>query len=259
VRELEEMLPGCKVWRLEEMTNSIGMRFVLIPAGEFWMGSADDDDDADDWERPQHQVRITKSFYLAVHEVTQGQYEAVMGSRPWSGQQYVKEGADYPASCVSWEDAVAFCEKLSAKEGRTYRLPTEAEWEYACRAGSTTRFFFGDDPSALGNHAWYYENVDAVGELYAHAVGRKKPNGWGLYDIHGNVWEWCSDWWEEGYYNESPVDDPTGPASGAGRVARGGGWYLNPGYYRAANRNWNPPENRNGNLGFRLALVPAGK
>jgi formylglycine-generating enzyme required for sulfatase activity len=259
VRELEQMLPGCKVWRLEETTNSIGMRFVLIPAGEFMMGSPASDDDAADWERPQHRVRITKPFCLGVHEVTQGQYEAVMGSRPWSGQQYVKEGADYPASYVSWEDAVAFCEKLSAKEGRTYRLPMEAEWEYACRAGSTARFFFGDDPSALGNHGWHYENADAAGESYAHAVGRKKPNGWGLFDMHGNVWEWCSDWWEEGYYRQSPVDDPMGPASGADRVDRGGGWGGSPGDYRAAFRYGLPPEDRYDRLGFRLALVPAGK
>jgi formylglycine-generating enzyme required for sulfatase activity len=256
VRELEQMLPGCKVWRLEEMTNSIGMRFVLIPAGEFLMGSPAGDEGG----RPQHQVRITKPFYLGVHEVTQGQYEAVMRSCPWSGQQYVKEGKDYPATYVSWGDAVAFCEKLSAKEGRTYRLPTEAEWEYACRAGSSTQFGFGDDPSALGNHAWYYENAGSVGEDHAHGVGRKKPNGWGLYDMHGNVWEWCSDRRDEGYYyRQSPVDDPAGPASRASRVIRGGGLNYRLGICRAATRSWDSPEYRDCILGFRLALVPAGK
>jgi formylglycine-generating enzyme required for sulfatase activity len=256
VKELEEMLPGCKVWRLEETTNSIGMRFVLIPAGEFMMGSPVDDQVFLDSERPQHQVRITKPFYLGVHEVTQGQYEAVMGSCPWSGEPHVKEGAEYPASCVSWEDAVAFCEKLSAKEGRTYRLPTEAEWEYACRAGSSTGFFFGDDPPALGNHAWYDENAWTAGEQYAHAVGRKKPNGWGLHDLHGNVWEWCSDWYGHDYYKRSPVDDPTGSSSGDVRVVRGGSWNYDPTDARSADRNWTVPDNRDLGSGFRVSRTP---
>jgi len=257
VRELEEMLPGCKVWRLEKTTNSIGMRFVLIPAGEFMMGSPADDQDSFGSERPQHQVRITKPFYLGVHEVTQGQYEAVMGSRPWSGKRYAKEGADYPASYVTWEDAVAFCEKLSAKEGRTYRLPTEAEWEYACRAGSSTRFFFGDDPSAFGNHAWYSENARDAGERYAHGVGRKKPNGWGLYDVYGNVLEWCADWYGEGYYKESPVDDPNGPSSGDVRVVRGGSWINVPWFARSAHRDRTYPDLRYYYfLGFRVSRTP---
>jgi formylglycine-generating enzyme required for sulfatase activity len=260
VRELQEMLPGCKVWRLEETTNSIGMKFVLIPAGEFMMGSPawDQDQDLFGSERPQHRVRITKPFYLGVHEVTQAQYEAVMGSRPWSGQQYVKEDADYPATYVRWKEATVFCEKLSAKEGRTYRLATEAEWEYACRAGSSTGSFFGDDSSASGNHAWHYENAWNVGEEYAHAVGRKKPNGWGLYDMHGNVWEWCSDWRDGGYYKESPVDDPTGPSSGDVRVVRGGGWHYSSDC-RAAYRPRGSPDPRGDDLGFRVALVPTGR
>jgi formylglycine-generating enzyme required for sulfatase activity len=256
VRELEHALPGCKIWRLEETTNSIGMRFVLIPAGEFVMGSPDGDKDVADDERAQHRVRITKPFYLGVHEVTQGQYEAVMGSCPWSGQPAVKEGADYPATYVSWEDAAAFCEKLSAKEGRTYRLPTEAEWEYACRAGSTARFFFGDDPWALENHAWYYGNAEVAGELYAHAVGRKKPNGWGLHDLHGNVWEWCSDQWCEDYYKTSPVDDPTGPSSGDVRVVRGGSWGSSAWFARSARRFRVFPDFRDYFLGFRVSRTP---
>jgi formylglycine-generating enzyme required for sulfatase activity len=256
VRELEEMLPGCKVSRLEETTNSIGMRFVLIPAGEFMMGSPPGDQDALYWERPQHRVRITKPFYLGVHEVTQGQYEAVMGSRPWSGQPCVKEGADYPATYVNWEDAVLFCEKLSAKEGRTYRLPTEAEWEYACRAGSSTGFFFGDDPSALGNHAWYDKNVDAAGGLYAHGAGRKKPNGWGLHDMHGNVWEWCSDWFDGRYYGTSRADDPNGPSSGIGRVLRGGSWLIGATEARSAQRYSNLPQYWFQPRGFRAARTP---
>jgi formylglycine-generating enzyme required for sulfatase activity len=254
-RQLEQVLPGCKVWRFEGLTNSLGMRLVLVPAGEFTMGSPADDEYSYADDRPQHRVRITKAFYLGVCEVTQGQYEAVMGSRPWSGQQCVKEGADYPASYVNWEDAVAFCEKLSAKEGRTYRLPTEAEWEYACRAGSTTRFFFGNDPSAFGNHAWYDENAWHAGEKYAHAVGRKKPNGWGLYDMHGNVWEWCSDWWDQGYYRQSAVDDPTGPSSGECRVLRGGSWRHRARGSRSANRLMWRPVFQGRDFGFRVSMT----
>ncbi len=256
VRQLEEMLPDCKIWRLEEMTNSIGMRFMLIPAGELMMGSPADDEDASDDEHPQHRVRITKPFYLGVHEVTQEQYEQVMGKHPWSGQPYVKSGADYPATYVSWEDAVAFCEKLSAKEGCTYRLPTEAEWEYACRAGSTTSFFFGDDYSALGNHAWYYENAWNAGQQYAHSVGQKKRNGWGLYDMHGNVWEWCADWYGEGYYKESPVDDPPGASSGDDRVFRGGSWLSLPRNSRSAFRLRLYPVVRDFSIGFRVSRTP---
>jgi formylglycine-generating enzyme required for sulfatase activity len=270
------MLPGCKVWRLEETTNSIGMRFVLIPAGEFLMGSPADDEYSFGDDRPQHRVRITKAFYLGVCEVTQGQYEAVVGSCPWSGEQYVNEGADYAATYVSWEDAVAFCEKLSAKEGRTYRLPTEAEWEYACRAARTGRFWFGDDPSALGHYAWYCMNARGAGEEYAHqGVGRKKPNGWGLHDMHGNVWECCADWYGGDYYKESPVDDPTGttwgmirvethgdwnhnpgPTLHSLRVDRGGGWNDNVGYCRAANRFGVWSADRSPSHGFRVARTP---
>lgn len=154
VRQLQSVLPECSIWRLEEMTNSIGMQFVLIPAGEFMMGSpaGDEDPNSDEW--PQHRVSLTKPFYLGVHEVTQWQYTSVMGSSPWKGKSRVKAGKDYPAARVSWEDAVAFCKRLSAKEGRTYRLPTEAEWEYACRADRATKYSFGDDPQALANYAW---------------------------------------------------------------------------------------------------------
>jgi len=254
VRQLESTLPNCKVWRLQEQTNSIGMRFVLIPAGEFMMGSPDSDLEAGANERPQHRVRITKPFYLGVHEVTQEQYAAVMGVCPWKGKLRGNEGPDYPATMVSWEDAVAFCENLSASEGCTYRLPTEAEWEYACRAGSTTRFCFGDDPLASGNYAWYDEWP--AGQ-FAHRVGRKKPNGWGLYEMHGNMWEWCADWYDRDYYANSPTVDPTGPSTGGNRVLRGGTWrgYARPA--RSANRSRGGPDSRVGSIGFRCAQVPA--
>jgi len=257
VWQLEELLPDCRIWRLQEQTNSIGMQFVLIPAGEFMMGSPKDDEYALEEERPRHRVRLTKPFYLGVTEVTQEQYATVMGSRPWSGNSYVKKGEDCPATYVNCEDAVAFCEKLSAKEGRTYRLPTEAQWEYACRAGSTTSYCFGDDSLALGNYAWYGENAEEVGKQYPHAVGRKKPNGWGLCGMHGNVSEWCEDWCEYDYYQKSPESDPPGPSTGSHRVFRGGSWSHPARYCRSADRDRYRPAHRSNYLGFRVACSPA--
>ena len=153
-----------------------------------------------------------------------------MDSRPWSGKQYVKEGPDYAASYVSWEDAQEFCKRLSEKEGMIYRLPTEAEWEYFCRAGTSTVYSFGNDVSSLGEYAWYGKNADKRGEEYAHRVGQKKPNRWGLYDMSGNVCEWCADWCDFYYYGQSPVDDPQGPSPDdyPNRVIRGGSWYALP-------------------------------
>ncbi len=176
----------------EEITNSIGMRLRLIPAGEFMMGSSKSPaellrivhfqkDEVMYYltdEQPQHRVRITKPFYLGATEVTQSEWVKVMGTNPWRGKSYVKEGADYPTTYLSWEDAVAFCRKLSEKEGHTYRLPTEAEWEYACRGGMTTMYSYGDDASRLGDYAWYDENAKSIREAYAHRVGRKRATVW---------------------------------------------------------------------------------
>lgn len=254
-----------------EITNSIGMKLKLIPAGDFLMGSARsrqelvrlfglDEDDAKYFtvEQPQHCVRITKPFYLGVTEVTQGQWEAVMGTgtRPWSGKTYMKEGSDYAASFVSWDEAVEFCKKLSSKEGVTYRLPTEAEWEYACRGGTTTVYHFGDDASGLGEYAWFDDNADAVGEEYAHRVGQKKANPLGLYDMHGNVCEWCDDRFDSDYYENSPTDDPTGPTTGSLRVSRGGGWLAGAWRCRSASRDRSSPGYRSLCGGFRVASVP---
>ncbi len=255
VRQLEESLPDCKVSRLEELTNSIGMRFVLIPAGEFVMGSPAGDGRFED-EHPQHRVRITKPFYVGVHEVTQEQYATVMGSHPWSGKPYVKDGADSPATYVGWEDAVAFCEKLSEKEGCTYRLPTEAEWEYSCRAGSTTRYCFGDDSSALDYYAWHHENAASTRQQYPRGVGQKKPSGWGLYDIHGNLLEWCADYYDERYYKESPVEDPTGPSPREFRVLRSTCWAGSRNTARSAQRVKAPLDNRGSGSGFRVVRTP---
>jgi formylglycine-generating enzyme required for sulfatase activity len=241
-----------------DITNSIGMKLKLIPAGESKMGSPASDK-ADSDERPRHKVRLTRPFYLGVTEVTQGQWKAVMKTEPWSGEDCVKEGLDYAATHVSSLDAIEFCKRLSAKDGMTYRLPTEAEFEYACRGGTTSVYHFGDDASRLGDYAWHEGNAYDGGEKYAHEVARKKPNPFGLYDMHGNVWEWCSDWYSGVYYGESPVADPKGPALASRRVYRGGSW-LNPAWFcRSAYRYGNPPDARYNDLGFRVAADPSGK
>jgi WD40 repeat protein/formylglycine-generating enzyme required for sulfatase activity len=195
----------------ESITNTVGMTLNKIPAGTFVMGSPEDEEGRKDDEY-QHKVTITKPFYMQSTEVTQGQWKEVMGTEPWKGKQYVKEGSNNAATYVSWNDAVAFCKKLSEREGKTYCLPTEAEWEHACRAGTETRWSFGDDEKALGDYAWYKENAGDIGEKYAHRVGRKKPNRFGLHDMHGNIWEWCHDFYGENYYQRSPEKDPQGPA-----------------------------------------------
>jgi formylglycine-generating enzyme required for sulfatase activity/Leucine-rich repeat (LRR) protein len=240
----------------DPIANSIGMVLVPIPAGEFLMGSPESDNASSD-EKPQHQVTLTKPFLLGVHEVTQGQWQAVMGTTPWKGKQYVKEGDDYPATYVNWDDAVEFCRQLSEKEGLEFRLPTEAEWEYACRAGTTTAYSFGADASQLGEYAWCSENTGDAGQRYAHAVGQKKPNPWGLYDMHGNLWEWCSDWYED--YPSGSVTDPVGPSSGSLRLGRGGGWNGVAGSCRSAVRSKYAPSSRNKHSGFRVALSPSGQ
>jgi len=232
----------------EVITNSIGIKMVLIPAGEFLMGSPDSDEDADTWEKPQHRVKITRPFYLGVYPVTQEEYERVMGKNPSD----FKGDRQRPVETVSWNDAAEFCRRLSEKEGKTYRLPTEAEWEYACRAGRTTKWCFGDSQSQLADYAWYDDNSGGT----THPVGEKKPNAWGLYDMHGNVYEWCDDWYDEDYYSASPAADPKGPDSTAYRVLRGGSWDFDPWVTRSADRGWDAPDDRSLYFGFRLARTP---
>ena len=243
------------------ITNSVGMKLTSIPAGKFLMGNAV----SDDWlqyEGPQHRVRITRPFHLGVHEVTRKEWTEVMGTTPWKGLAGVKERDRYPATYVNWDDATAFCRKLTEKEraagrlkvGESYRLPTEAEWEYACRAGSLTRYQFGDGEGSLGECAWYHANTKLVGEAYAHEVGLKRANDWGLFDMHGNAWEWCADRSGEHYYRESPVADPQGPSEGLFRVVRGGSWFAFASFCRSAYRFFAAQEIRFYRTGFRVAL-----
>jgi formylglycine-generating enzyme required for sulfatase activity len=241
-RPVRPQIPAVEKPR-ERITNSIGMELVLIPAGEYLMGSPNNDSEAFDAEKPQHKVRISKPFCLGVTPVTQGQYERVMANNP----SHFKGDRQRPVEQVLWDQAVAFCRKLSELEGKKYRLPTEAEWEYACRAGSTGRWCFGEDESLLEQYAWYGENSGGT----THPVGQKKPNAWGLYDVHGNVWEWCSDWY--GNYGATTLDDPTGPRAGSLRVSRGGSWALDARLCRSTFRNGLTPGVRLSHLGFRLA------
>jgi len=228
-----------------EVTNSIGMKLRLIPAGEFTMGSPGTESYFSKYET-QHRVSIAKPFYLGETEVTQEQYQKVMGKNPSEFK-----GPQNPVEKVSWADAVEFCGKLSAMPaektaGHVYRLPTEAEWEYACRSGTTTAYGFGDDASRLGDYGWFRSNSSRS----THPVGEKKPNAWGLYDMHGNVWEWCQDWY--GYYPSGAATDPTGATSGSIRVYRGGSWFYFARDCRSANRRGHAPGIRPIGLGFRV-------
>lgn len=287
-------------------TNSIGIKFVWIPAGSFFMGScmvmpksdalreknkkraflgqtplgppalpcpsgADMDPDASTNEAPQHKVRISKGFYMGAYEVTLGQFKtyiAETGRDSLLSDDFInanRHGDSCAVSYVSWDDAQAFVRWLNGKErGKKYRLPTEAEWEYACRAGTTTRFSFGEmlpteaetfqfgvSAGDLGDYAWYEGNAK-----YAQTVGLKQPNAWGLYDMLGNVWEWCSDRFSD--YNKYVETDPNGPnkdSYGSYRVERGGCWEDSPGHCRSARRGGNSPGNRSDSGGFRLVLL----
>jgi len=272
-----------------ELTNSLGMKLVLIPPGEFMMGSSESEADRSS-DEAQHRVRITKPYYLGMHEVTVGQFRAFVEARSyrteaerdgkggyglgsdgnWSQKpEYTwrnvgfSQGEDHPVVNVSWNDAAAFIEWLSEKDRRSYRLPTEAEWEYGCRGGTTTAYQYGTDPEGLvqvGNVAdgtakakfsgW--STISARdGYVFTAPGGSFRANGFGFYDMHGNVFEWCSDWY--GDYVMAQVGDPTGPTAGSLRVFRGGGWFSLAGFCRSASRRWSTPDYRYYNLGFRLA------
>lgn len=301
--------------------NGLGMRFVLIPAGEFMMGSEESVEELErafpQYERrrflelgdeaPRHRVRITKPFYMGRHEVTVGQFRRFLeasGYRPeseadgtggygynpaydpatslrrdafegrnpkysWRNPGFAQTD-DHPVVNVTWNDAMAMCKWLTATEGRTYRLPTEAEWEYAARAGTTTRYHTGDAPETLLKAAnvfdadarpnWEKWTAFALagrdGYAFTSPVGSFAPNAFGLHDVHGNVWEWTADWHDDHYYARSPVDDPKGPDSGSVRVRRGGSWHTWAFYARSSYRNWNAPETRYTLVGMRLVREP---
>jgi formylglycine-generating enzyme required for sulfatase activity len=237
----------------KEITNSIGMKLVLIPKGTFMMGSPESEERRVGNET-QHEVTISKDYYLGVYEVTQAQYEKMMGKNPsrFQGDNLREDNANHPVEQVSWEDAVEFCKKLSdlpeeKKAGRIYHLPTEAQWEHACRAGSKTAYSFGEGSKSLGDYAWFDQNSNRQ----THPVGEKKANAWGLYDMHGNVWEWCSDWY--GQYPKGAVSDPVGTRESSNRVFRGGSWYDHFEYCRSARRLGYFPSGRD-DFGLRVAL-----
>ncbi|MBS0209162.1 MAG: formylglycine-generating enzyme family protein [Planctomycetes bacterium] len=307
------------------VTNSIGMTLALVPPGEFMMGLEEPIGDAAakfpyeaesrlQNESPRHRVRITKGFYLGQHEVTIGQFMTFLresgyqleadrdGRADWGyvGAKFVKGTNyrpwspgwpmtnDHPAVYVSWNDAVAFCNWLGGKEGIKYRLPTEAEWEYACRADSNTRYSFGDDPEQgvrYGNLAsqdclqisthLYINNFSAHGDkhrtkipmpllhsrdgyAWTAPVGKFRPNAFGIHDMHGNAREWCSDWYSSTYYGTSPVDDPQGPPTGTSKVSRGGGFISPPFEARSAARIATEPDQRSFSRGFRVVQEPTG-
>jgi formylglycine-generating enzyme required for sulfatase activity len=264
----------------KEFTNSLGMKLVRIEAGDFMMGSPRTEQGRSD-DETQHHVRLTKPFFMATTPVTQGQWSALIGTtvaqqcnKANPPLQLVGEGDAFPMYYVSWDEAVDFCGKLSAREGKHYRLPTEAEWEYAARAGSVQTYCFGDNVKQLGDYAWYGDNsgsavIDSA-NIWAtdlknaaqrvanngcqtHPVGTKKSNDWGLFDMQGNVFQWCSDWNDK--YPNGDATDPTGPANGTWREMRGGSWSAPPRLCRCAFRqNCDVPGNRKRVIGFRVAL-----
>ena len=305
-------------WPMEaSIQNTLGMKFALIPAGEFTMGS---DESAESLARsypqyerkrlqdlrdegPAHKVSISRAFYLGQHEVTVGQFRRFLeasGYQPESiadgtggygynpdydpaksargdafegrDQKYswrnpgFPQGDDHPVVNITWNDAVAMCKWLSQTEGKTYRLPTEAEWEYAARAGTKTHYYTGDDPQSLLKAANVFDADSAKnwskwaayalaghdGYAFTSPVGSFMPNAYGLYDIHGNAWEWTADWHDDHYYANSPRKDPQGPATGNVRVRRGGSWHTWSFYARSSYRNWNAPDTRYTLVGMRL-------
>ncbi|HZY88574.1 MAG TPA: formylglycine-generating enzyme family protein [Gemmataceae bacterium] len=264
--------------KLPPLVNSLGMKLVPIPPGRFLMGSPDYEAGRDPNEGPRHEVLLTRPFYMGACEVTVGQFRAFVsdtgyqtepeksglpalvvrpdfGLEPGPKVNWTAPGLeqtdDHPVICVSWNDARAFCDWLGKKEGRAYALPTEAQWEYACRAGSTTRFHFRDDEE-VAQYAW--QNVEPG--MKTHPVGQLKPNAWGLYDMHGNIWQWTGDWYAADYYQKSPGEDPPGPGVGDARVMRGGGGFGNLAAARSAFRYaFIAPSRGSTTVGFRVVLL----
>ena len=225
------------------------MEMLLVTPGEFLMGQDDGQSD----ERPAHRVRITKPFYFGKYVVTQKVWQAIMGSKPWTKREHQRDEERNPATYVDWNDCQTFITKLNERlGGGRFRMPTEAEWEHACRAGTTTEFWYGDERGELDAYAWYSENTKDIGEVWAHPVGAKIPSPWGFYDMHGNVWEWCQDYY--GPYSKGTQVDPTGPTSGTTRVDRGGGFSYIAGNCRSPDRYGDSEDFLAKSLGVRLAI-----
>ena len=253
LKDVEKLIGGNFVFAVTASWEGGGMEMMWIEPGTFTMGSPSWEPDRDSDEGPQHKVTISRGFWLGKYEITQGQWEAVMGTRPWAGRDYVTENPNNPAVYISWNDVQAFITKLNKEEGsEVYRLPTEAEWEYACRAGTTTRWSFGEDESQLPDYAWYHDNAWKAAKKYARAVGTKLPNPWRLYDIYGNVCEWCSDWYDSSYYSKWSLTDPTGPPPRSRRIYRGGGFDYFAKATRSADRDGLTPVHRRADVGARL-------
>jgi formylglycine-generating enzyme required for sulfatase activity len=291
-REMEQV-PGDTAARMTSEEENVprfmaalGMRMAKIPAGTFTMGSNFENDPGNPYkgkvsfkdEQPVHRVTVSE-FEMSATEVTVGQFRRFVSETGYCTEAEQGDGAlvyldgkwvkksdaswknpyqelreDLPAGCVSWNDAVRFCEWLSRKTGREFRLPTEAEWEYACRAGSKTAYYAGERESDLFGAGWYRANSS----WKMHPVAGKRPNAWGLYDMHGNLWEWCGDWLGE--YSSGSQSDPKGPQAGAKKVFRGGSWYTNTNYCRSAAHYGYPPESRDTSIGFRVVRsVSTGK
>ena len=234
--------------------KGIEYAFRWCPAGKFTMGSPKNEAGRSDNE-DQVQVELTKGFWMQETVVTQAMWSAVMGSQPWQGQDFVQEGENYPATHVDWKGATEFCHRLAAAAEKSgalpageISLPTEACWEYACRAGTSTAYSFGNDPMKLGGYAWFDDNTSD--ERYAHEVGQKKPNPWGLLDMHGNVWEWCQDGFEE----KLPGGRDPVVSSGSSRVLRGGSWYADAIGARCSYRGYGDPAYRYDRIGFRVIV-----
>jgi len=247
---------------LPRLCNSIGLQLVMLPPGSFLMGSPEAEEGRCENELPQKEVAISRGFYIGIHLVTQRQYERVIGANPSYFHSGSKGSPDHPVEQVSWTDAQTFCERLSNRDeeraaGRLYRLPTEAEWEYACRAGTSSPFWWG--ATASSSRANFFDETPSSGAEPAFpgqtsSVGQYPPNPWGLFDMHGNVYEWCADWYEEPYAILGHKSELPGPQEGTGRVWRGGSWFNSSHASRAARRLANRPSFRNFLTGFRVVM-----
>ncbi len=240
-----------------KLPNPIEPQMVLINGGTFSMGCVSNSKKCSDDEKPVHTVTVD-SFLMGQYEVTFDEWDACVAANGCSHypEDNKTERGQRAVNKVSWNDAQQYIQWLNQKTAKNYRLPTEAEWEYAARAGTKTAYSWGNNQSIAGDYAWYDKNTYYISEKYTHLVGRKKPNPWGLYDMHGNVWEWCLDWYNQTEYSNSPKNNPMGPSSGRYRVYRGGSWNFSAYSLRSADRLNDSPGYRNNYLGFRLVRQP---